>query len=184
MAPEEPDAVWVISDVMPDGTYAATIHAGGDVAITLDRARAIAHAGTALAAVVRAEYDAAVWRQMLDVIGKGLAEADAQKLTAEVIAGLRDDRPPLDDSATAPFRFEPFVAYRTYEPGVFLWLNGKKISQWTVADARSHAMYVLEVTLAVDLDAAYRRHLIAAVGLEDWRARAVVGDLAKYRPEG
>ena len=34
--------------------------------------------------------------------------------------------------------------------------------------------------LGVDLDAAYRRYLTGTLGIEDWRARAVVGDLAKY----
>ena len=173
------EAVWVISDVAPDGTYVATVHAGQDVALTLDRDRAIAYAVTVLTATTRAQYDAAVWRQML-TISRGRTDGDAQQAAALIVKGLREDRPPIDDSATAPFAFEPFVSHRTKEPGVFVSLNGKKISQWDLSDAEGHALHVLQIMIGVDLDASYRRHLIGTLGIEDWRARAVVGDLGKY----
>lgn len=174
------EAIWVISDVAPDGTYVTTVHAGEDVAVTLDRDRAVAYAVAVLAATTRARYDAAVWRQMLTISGGRAAGDGAEEIAALVVRGLREDRPPIDDSATAPLAFEPFVSHRTKEPGVFVSLNGKKISQWDVSDAEGHALHVLQIMLGVDLDASYWRHLIGTVGLEDWRARAIVGDLGKY----
>jgi hypothetical protein len=170
------DAIWVISDVAPDGTYVVTVQAGDDVAITLDRNRAIRYALTVIDASARAQYDAAVFAQMA---GMGLDERTA----VEPVIQLRADRPPLDNDATAPLRFEPIVTSRTKRPAVHVHLGGKAISEWGPVDAAGHALHVLEVAVGVDLDAAYRRILIGTIGLDDASARAAVGDIANYRAQ-
>lgn len=172
-----PDAIWVISDVAPDGTYVATVQAGDDVAVTLPPDRAIAYALAALGAACRAEYDASVFAQLTTL---GVTEVHA----AGMILDLRKDRPPLDDDATKPLRFEPLVTSAAKEPAVYVELNGERIARWTTEDTRGHAMHVLEVLLGVDLDAAYRKQLVGVIGLDDETARAAVGGLAQHRKGG
>lgn len=169
------DAIWVISDVTPFGTYVVTVQVGDDMAVTLDRSRAMRYALTVVDATTRAEYDAAVFAQM-----SALGIAD-ERTAAEPLIQLRTDRPPLDDDATAPLRFEPVVTSRKKRPVVHVHLGGKVISEWSPDDARGHAMHVLEVTCGVDLDSAYRRLLVGWVGLDDDKARTAVGDIANYR---
>ncbi len=170
----EPAAIWVVSDVAPDGTYVTTVQATDDIAVTLNRRRATAYATALLTAIGYAEYDAAVYRQLVHLgIGEGLA--------AQCIADLRADRPPINDFATAPLRFVPLVTAGKKEPALYLELNGDRIAQWTAADGRQHAGHVLEVSVGVDLDAAYYRFLRGTVGLDDGRARAVVGTLGEHR---
>lgn len=166
-------AVWVTSELLPDGRYITSISVNPDRAFTLDRDAARRYAATVFTAVAYAEYDTAVVRQ-LQAIGIALPDA------AGFVVDLRADRPPLDDDATAPLRFEPLVAGTTLTPAVHIALDGELFCQWDPADARQHAGHVLDVAAAVDLDAAYRRLLVAQVGLDDARARAVVGDLAEH----
>lgn len=170
--PDQLDGVWVISDVTPDGTYVVSIHAGEDVAFTLDRTRALAYACAVMDAATRAAFDAAVLKQQL---GLGMPI----ELVASVVNDLRKDRAPI----TWPhaISLEPFVSGASHKAGLYLDVNGKRIGQWTVDDARSHATDVLEVVAGVDLDAAYRRYLVGAIGLDDGRARALVGDIINHR---
>jgi hypothetical protein len=172
----EPDAIWVISDVAPDGTYVTTVQAGDDLAVTLDRQRALAYAVALYTAVGYAEYDAAVLKQ-LTTLGVG------ERMAARCVADLRADRAPVDDAATAPLRFVPLVT-AAREPALFVEVNRRRISQWTPADGRQHAGHVLDIVAAVDLDAAYLRFLRGPVALDDDRARAVVGTLGEHRIGG
>jgi len=57
------------------------------------------------------------------------------------------------------------------------------VGQWTVADARGHASHVMGAVVVADLDAAYHRVLIGAVGIEDAKARNVIEDIAKHRDD-
>lgn len=173
----EPEAIWVISDVAPDGTYVTTVQASDDVAVVLDRDRALAYAVALYTAVGYAEYDAAVLAQ-LTTLGVG------DRMAAECVADLRDDRAPVDDAATAPLRFVPLVTAAKREPALFVEVGGKRIAQWTTADGRQHAGHVLDICAGVDLDAAYFRFLRGPVGLDDDRARAVVESLGEHRIGG
>lgn len=173
----DPEAIWVVSDVAPDGTYVTTVQASSDLAVVLDRKRALDYAMTVYTAVAYAEYDAAVYQQMMS-LGVG------QQAAAQCIADLRADRAPLDDAATEPLRFVPLVTAAKQEPALYVEVNGRRISQWTPADARQHAGHVLDICAAVDLDAAYHRYLRGPLGLDDGRARAVVGALGEHRIGG
>jgi hypothetical protein len=173
----ELEAIWVVSDVAPDGTYVCTVQAGDDLAVVLDRQRAIAYTVALYTAVGYAEYDAAVLKQ-LTTLGVG------ERMAARCVADLRADRAPVDDAATAPLRFVPLVTAAKREPSLFVEVNGRRISQWTPADGRQHAGHVLDIVAAVDLDAAYRRFLRGPVRLDDDRARAVVESLGEHRIGG
>jgi hypothetical protein len=169
---DQPDAIWVISDVTPGGTYVVTVQAGPDHAATLTRDDALAYAVTVFEAATRAEYDAGVVAQ-LTATGMSIV------LAGSVVTDLRADRPPLVD-AGHPLTYEPIVTAIKREPALLVCRDGERIAQWTPADARSHAGNVLSVLAAVDLDAAYRRLLVGAIGLDDERARALVGQLGQY----
>lgn len=170
----EIDALWVISDCAPDGTYVTTIQAGQDLALTLSREQAIAYAMTAIAASAYAEYDAALLAQL---IARGMGRL----LAASAVRDLRADRPPPDTRTTEPFEFLPVVAAGSLKPCVRVHLRQTPICEWTPDETREHAMNVLIVAVGVDLDAAYRRYLVGQIGLTDNRARAVVNHLIRHR---
>lgn len=167
-------AIWVVSDVAPDGTYVATVQASDDVAVVLNRRRALAYAMALYTAVGYAEYDAAVIRQLTSI---GISK----QLAAQCVADLRADRAPIDDTATAPLRFVPLVTAAKGEPALFVEVNGRRVSQWTPAEGRQHAGHVLDISAAVDLDAAYFRFLRGPLRLDEGRARAVVSGLGEHR---
>lgn len=161
--------VWVRTQPSASGrTYVVTIDFTDDLSRTLKPTEASEHARYVLAAAMQADHDAAVFRQLSD---HGL-ELEA---IAETVRALREDRPPLR-TAQRELTLEPGV---NPEGGPFIRvsLDGQAIGQWTVADARSHAQGVLEAVHAADLDAAYYRHLVGVVGLDEPTARAAVGDL-------
>jgi hypothetical protein len=170
------DAIWVISDRTADDVYIPTIQLGEDLAIPLPGAKATAYATTVLTAVAYAEYDAAVFAQMR--LGVGVPE----DLVATVLQGLREDRPPLDDATTAPLRFDPLISSRDKTAAVHVSLNGERFCQWTAADARGHAVHVLDVATGVPLDAAYLTHL-RGLNIAAERARSLVDDLRNWRVE-
>jgi hypothetical protein len=176
VAEAEPDTVWVISDVAPDGTYVVSLHIGDDIAVTLDRSAALTYAAQVVDAITRARFDAAVFRQQVAITRD-------QGLAVSIIVDLRADRPPLPDLGM-PITFEPYVSGKTMEPGLYVHVKGERVGQWTADDADGHALHVLEVLAGVDLDAAYRRYLVGPIGLADDRARAVVGALAQHREPG
>lgn len=174
--PEIGDAIWVISDRTHNDVYVTAVQVGPDTTIVLDRDRAVRYGMTVITAVQYAEYDAAVFAQAKDT---GMDDRTA----AQMVMDLRADRPPLDDDATAPLRFDPILAFKTKEAAVHVSLQGELFSQWTAADANGHAMHVLQVASAVDLDGAYRRYLFGTVGLDAARAAMLVDDLGHYRSE-
>jgi hypothetical protein len=176
MTVTEPHVITVQSDLAPDGrTYIANVHLDPDTSRALDRDQGQAWAATVLAAAARANHDALVLRQLLGHLGVALHTA------AGVLQDLRDDRPPLDHNATAPMRLDPGVN-QAGEPFIVVHVHGIPVGQWTCADARQHATHVLEVSAAVDLDAAFYRHLTGHIGLDPEIALNAVTALA-YRPD-
>lgn len=175
--PGDPDAVWIKTEPSLDGsTYVVTIEASEDRAVTLTPDRALRHASEVLSTVARAEYDAAVFAQM-SALGNLEPEAVGQ-----LILDLRRDRPNLDPEATQPLRLEPGVN-ASGKPFLALYLDDRQVGQWGPADARRHALGVIEAVHAADLDSGYYRALTGLVGLEEPRARNVIDDLIKHRVE-
>lgn len=171
---DEPGTLWVQSDVTPDGTYVVGLHYGPDRAWVLTRDEAIQHATTVLAQVERAEHDAAVIALLHKKLGMPLATA------SEFVAkDIRVDRPPLPD--VSPITLVPGVSHRTLRPFLRLELDGEGIGQWDLDGGRQHAVFVLQTVEAVESDARLHRALVGLVGMDEGRARAVVGDIANHR---
>ncbi len=170
------DGVWIKSEPSLDGsTYMVTVEASDDLARVLTPDDALQYAWGVLAAAQRADYDAAIIKQLrkldlpLDAVG-------------QMIADLRNDRPALDPAHTQPLRLQSGVNQK-YEPFLLLYIGGAEepAGQWTVHDARQHALTVLEVVSAAELDSAYYRALVGQVGIDGPRARNVVEDISNFR---
>lgn len=172
--PEDP-GVWVESDVHADGRYGITIRAG-NVVRGLSQAETTAHALAVVAAAQRAEYDAATLNLLMS-IGIELGPA------ALSMNELRDARPRIDAEALAPLSIAPGVSAQTRKPFLTVLAGDMDVGQWTVDDARRHALAALEVAEAVELDQALFDWLVsdAFVGLDEGRARQVVASIAKHR---
>jgi hypothetical protein len=153
-----------------------TIEFSDDRSIPLTPDSAPRYAMTILQAVARAEYDAAVYRQLHDLINNEAA-------VVGLIRDLRQDRPEIDHAATAPLTVEPGVN-RKGQPMLTVSVDGQALGQWTMEGAREHVLTALEVTAVADLDAGYYRALTGSVGIDEGRARAVIADLNNHRLEG
>lgn len=170
------DAIWVKTAPSPDGkTYMVTLEASEDQALCLTTTSAAAYVHVLLGAVARAEYDAAVVAQMTALV-------PGPHAVSLVIRELRENRPPLDDSRTAPLRFTPGVS-QGHDPFIRVDIEGRANSfQWTPGEARQHALHVLDAVQAADLDSHYYRVLRSMVNLDEPRARAVVDAVGGFRP--
>lgn len=174
--------IWIQTEPSVDGsTYIVTLSVG-DFISALTPTTAVTHARAVLQAAQRAEYDAAVYAQILDTIGKqnDTSAEEANQLAAQVIVDLRKDRAPAGDAA--PLELSPGVNQKG-KPFIGIHINKKQIGQWKVSQAREHALAVLEVSEAADLDAAYHRALRGLIKVEDHVARNVISGLAQYRDD-
>lgn len=168
-----PSVISILTQPDIDGTYRVTLEIDADTSYNLDRCTAQTHATAILAAVARAEHDAAVIRQMRKV-GTG------REAAVELITTIRADRPAID--WPAPLQLTPGVSSKTGDPFLHVTIKRKAIGQWTMDDARNHAMSVLEAVEVADLDGAYLRALMT-IGVDEPRARATVGNLADFRDD-
>lgn len=170
--------VWIRTEPTLDGDgYMVTLSVGEDAAVTMTPERAFAYARTLLGHISRADYDAAVVRQMRKVIG---TDAKAMQNIAQLILDLRSDRPPLDDAATHPLRYEPGVN-QSQKGFIACFHDDEQFGTWSLKAAKRHALGMIEVVESADLDAAYVRALTGLVGLDKARALNVVDDLGKFR---
>lgn len=169
------DAVWIKTEPTVDGSaYVVTIEASDDRSVVLTPDRALRYADAVLAYVARAEYDAAVVKQLRNLV-------DDMQAVGQIVTDLRNDRPPIADDATAPLSFESGVSAFTGEAFLHIAIDGKKVGQWDIPDAKAHALEVLESVSVADLDSGYYRALRSRVGLDESRARQVIDDLGKWR---
>lgn len=185
MNPGEDEDLWVRSEVMPDGTYGVGISVERDHAFALNRDQAIAYATACIARATEADHDTAVMRLLVTKLGI------PPKSAAEFIkSDLRPDRPD-EHKATEPLRFSVAIGRARHprpDAGTYIPLlmmqhaNGEDAGQLTPADLRDHATAVLSVIAAADLDANLHRCLVSTLGLDDGRAKAVVGSLAEHMP--
>ena len=185
MGVAEGEGLWVRSEVMPDGTYGVGITVEADHAFALNRDQAIAYAVACIARATEADHDTAVMRLLVNHLGM------PAKLAAEFITGdLRPDRPD-EHKATEPLQFSVAIGRArhprpdagSYVPLLMMQHDGEDVGQLAPADLREHATAVLSALAAADLDANLHRCLVSTLGLDDDRARAVVGSLAEHMPE-
>jgi hypothetical protein len=166
--------LWVRSDVMPDGSYGVGLNVGPDRSWALNRTQATDYAVACYTRATEAEHDAAVLTLLTHI---GLPERTAAEL---IVKDLRPDRPD-DHTPTHPLKFTVAIG-RKCGPFLKMELDGHEVGELTTGDLRDHAAAVLNVIAAADLDAALFRALTGRVGLDEDRARAVVGDLADHWP--
>lgn len=179
------EGLWVRSEVMPDGTYGVGLNVGADRSWALNRDQAVAYAVACFARATEVEHDTAVMRLLTGKLG-----IPAETAGQVIVRDLRPDRPGAHD-ATKPLRFlgqigrakHPRPDAGQYVPMLAMELDGKQVGQLTPTDLRDHAAAVLNVIEAADLDAGLLRALTGPFGLDEDRARAVVGDLANHWPE-
>lgn len=168
------ECIRVVSELGRKGAYVTTLHVADDTSIVLERDRALRYATTVVTAAQYAAYDQALYAQ---AAGHGATDDN----TVWMVGHLRDDRPPLDDDATEPLRFEPLCDSHTRTGGVAVWLGGRALSVWSIAETEQHALAVLGAAAVVDLDAGYRRFLIGKFGMAARRAAGTVEDLRRWR---
>lgn len=182
--PEDERFIRVSTDPLLDGStaYAVTLDVGPDLSRTLSEPEAIRYARAVLHAAARADYDAAVIRQMLDTVQVPPGHV------ATLVAELRARRAPLDRAGLEPIELGAHVAAprllgdgARVEAFLTVYVNGKGIGQWTTDDARRHALYVLEALSVAQLDGEYVSLLMDRVDLPLGHAHVVVEGLAAHR---
>lgn len=170
--PRRRDEISIASEILPDGRYGIVLAYGKNVR-WLDKETVYRHCQAVVQATVRAEHDAAVFRQLHFSVGLPVDVA------GDMVERLRKRRNPLDAQALQPLSLEPGVTIAG-KPFLGLLVNGHKVGQWGPEEARQHAVGCLELAAAVDLDNAYRDVLMTEVGVEENRvAYGMVGELSK-----
>lgn len=173
---QEPDGIWVTTDLNLDGTstYTVTVSVNADLALSLQADKAVRYVAAVYRAAVIAQHDSAVIQQLSGRLGLDKSTA------ASTVVDLRQDREPVQNAATVPLRFEPIVSGSTLRPYVHVWAGKQHITQWTPEDCFQHASQVMQVLAGVDLDSAYCRYLTNKIGVDAATARAAVHDLGSY----
>jgi len=168
---ENPKTVWISTKLDQKGVYRPVLEVDSDTKYTLTEDSACKYAMYVLRAVAVAEHDAAVFRQLKEVTG-------SDEAAAQLIHDLRKERPDL--VPLVPLVLVPGVSASTGKAFLHVEIHGSKEGQWTMWDAREHALAVLESVCVADLDGAYLR-ILKAIGIEEDRARTVIGGLGEWR---
>ncbi len=164
----------VVSEPRGRGGYICAMYLGGRLLRALDADAAAAYCAEWTWAISCAEHDAAVLKQLTEM---GIAK----RYVAQPIRHLRADRRPIIEAAAAPVTLAPIVSGRTGEGLVQGSVDGVRF-QWDLTTARTHVMYVAEVSAASVLDTAYSTHLRGIIGLDDTDASKYVTRLRSYMP--
>lgn len=170
----------VQSDAMPDGSYGVSITVTDDRVFSLNRSQAVDYAVACYARATAAEHDGGVVRLLTTL---GLDEPNALRMLTD---DLHPERPPEHD-ATAPMAFTAALGRRRSQPDGYVALltvscDDTDLGAVSPTQLREHASAVLDTLAAADLDATLRRTLVSRIGIDDARARAVVGSLGDYMP--
>lgn len=167
--------VWVRTEPTLDGkSFMVTIEFDADNAASLTPVQVFDYVNIIYAAVARAEYDVAVFKQMTRKLGLSAEEA------AQLVLELRERRDELPD--LGPMKLVPGMS-KAGRPFLALMAGdtAARVGQWSPDDARGHASHVLDAIAVSKLDDQYLLELIEVVGIEEDRARNVISDLANYR---
>jgi hypothetical protein len=148
-----------------------------EVSFGLPPDRALRYAETLVRRSIEAEHDAAVMRLLT-----GRMRMPVERVVEFIASDLRPDRT-VDHEATDPLAFEAGINQELVPFVKVLLSTGEQIAQLTPKQARAHAMSVLDVIAAADLDSALERALIGLVRVDRARASAFIKDLASYWPE-
>lgn len=162
-----------------NGEYVAVVELGADQSMPLNAGNAFRYARAVAAVAQRTEYDAAMLRQMIHHLKLGKTEA------LQMVQEIRAARDPIDEDALGLLHLEPGVTENLRGSGLRPFLtvmaNGRPLGEWSIEEARSHALAVLETVEATELDAGYWRFLTGRIGAEDVPAAYMVANIARWR---
>lgn len=169
------DVVWIKSEPDNDGRYHLYLELGPDDVVPLDQEAAYRWAREVLSAAAQAEYDAAVMRQLK---WTGAEPQDA----ANAVVFLRERRGnTVPISAVPDLALVPGVSAFSGKGFLRLERRGKSVGQWDIADAKTHALAVIEAYEVTILDSAYLTFATKEIGA-DWNTGlAMVTDLYRFR---
>lgn len=151
---DDEGTLWVRTEPTPDGEkYVATLSWGQDRARSMTAEEASAYAGSMLRAAMTATYDAAVARQLQNVLG-----SDDDPGFVPMLTRLREQRPA-----------RPSVPPLTITPGInaelkpFLHLHDGKeaVGQLDVPAAVDHFLAMMIAAIVSDLDQEYYQTLLS-----------------------
>jgi hypothetical protein len=171
---------WVQSDVMPDGSYGASITVDSDTAFALDEPTATTYAAGCFAAAMTADHCCGVMRMMTEIGGLSAEEAtDYVRLYAT-----------LAPIPVGPLRFVPTVGRAKHPrpdagsvvPAVEVLHDGRKLGWVDPNQLRDHAAGVLDALAAARLDGQLKHMLTETIGLGEDHAAMMVGDLSRFLP--
>lgn len=163
----------VVSAVMPDGSYGVEISVGEDLAFSLGPGAVLRYTRAVVAASVAAEHD---WKAYAALRETSMPE----ELIGQLIEDHRQQRGQLN-KATGPLRFVPGVGLMTGRPFVHVYADRVEPWQWSPAAARHHAMNVLTVLAAVELDASLRTMLVD-YGVPEHSAMGLIHAMSGHVP--
>lgn len=181
---EDPDeaetlgTVGVQTGVSATGAYITEISYSDDVVRVISPGEVPAYCDALMYAAVLANHNAGVLRQLVELFG--VERENAQQFIIE----MRESLPGVDQKAVHPLIVRPSVGHRTGDAYVYLRLKGTKQTwSWDIRDVLAHVQIVRAVSMSTDIDAAYRRQLVGAYGLDDSKARRIVHELGDWRED-
>jgi hypothetical protein len=173
--------VWVQSNLSGERPTTVTIKIDAYDVRTCGRAEARAYAQAMLGYAQRAEYIAAMFRQLTEELGVSHPQA------REIVQGILMGVPSIPGRLTAPLVIKLAVGTHVVRavPGspqgvLLIELNGVRLGRWDVRRARDHALQVLDAVEAADLDTAYLRFL-SSMELGRDEAQEMVAGVAAFR---
>lgn len=171
---DDATALWVRSDVGPNGDYIVGFSHGPDSAWSLGERAAREHAIRVAQAATTADHDSALVT-FLTTVG-----TDASAI-ADVLRHIRVQRGLPGRAWPGPLYLAPAVRMDG-KPFLDIYLHGTRIGQWAPSEARSHALGVLDAVAGAHLDSRLLKVLTRTLEIDEMRARAVVGTMIDHWP--
>ncbi len=162
------ETVYVTSQVDDENRYHVHLELGADEIVPLTDDLAKSWAAHVLKAVSVAEYEEAIFTSMTSF---GV-EPEA---VAQVIGRMRQQRG-VPEPVMENLDVRGGLNARTKEACLFVFRHGTIRGIWTLNDARSHALHILESQTVADLDTQYLAELCVG-GFDTDQARAAVFSL-------
>jgi hypothetical protein len=168
----DPTTIWITTEPDVEGVYQPVVILGKDRSYSLAGEAGQRYAGHVIGAAAIAEHEAAIAAQIAK-----MTSPDHALLTLKDFRARRL-RPVTSGTA---LELVPGVSLYTGEPFLGVEIDGRRVGQWTVADARGHAQHALTAVVVAELDQAYLYVLTDDVDLPEPAARAAVAALAEFK---
>jgi hypothetical protein len=175
----------VESDISHNGAYGVVVFVGPDESFPLRRSQALAYASAAIARATEADHSTAIMRMLTERLE--MSDDDAYKV---VTGDMRPYRGNVEDAATRPVAFVPAIGRAVgahpfaghFVPMLLMRLHDQRVGELTPEALRRHAVDVMSVLAAVNLDMGLRSCLIETMRLDKAGAEQFVVRLAQYMP--